>query len=360
MKRMGIASVAAAAAASLLWCAAAVGAESSAGGWKSLFDGKTLKGWHLVGELPWVVEDGAIVGRITQKSKLYSLLVSDKVYGDFTIRFKFKSLKGNSGFYVRTLIEEPDRAHGLQIEVDPRKDSGGIYESYGRAWVVQPDPAAYAKFFKPDDWNEMTITACGHDVEVKVNGVTSAQVKDDPSRPTGHFAMQMHAGNEMLVMFKDIEIQVPPKKKGPVEKTSTKPRKILPEKRGSLVLPAVAARTVGSSLAYIPSIAALGWWTCDNHAEWDLQTTRPATYDVYLEWAVNDKNAGNAYTVEAAGQCIEGKIASTGAWDKYGYTKIGQIQIPAGQHTLAFKPKGQFKTELCDFRELRLVPARKK
>ncbi len=108
--------------------------------WRPLFDGTTLAGWHHFGEGKWVVEDGAIVGRTQEAAKLYGLLVSDGVYHDFTVRLKFKSIKGNSGFYIRTVLEAPDKAHGLQIEVDPRNNSGGVYESYGRAWVAKPKP----------------------------------------------------------------------------------------------------------------------------------------------------------------------------------------------------------------------------
>src|SRR5688572_12749362 len=173
---------------------AAPPAAPAAGAWRPLFDGKTLAGWHQVGDGEWVVEDGAIVGRTQRAAKLYGLLVSDAVYHDFTVRFKFKSIKGNSGFYVRTVLEQPDKAHGLQIEVDPRNNSGGVYESYGRAWVARPEPETFAKYFKPDDWNEVTIAAHGGDVTVTVNGVTSAELKADPSRPAGQLAMQMHAG----------------------------------------------------------------------------------------------------------------------------------------------------------------------
>jgi hypothetical protein len=174
--------------------------------WKSLWDGKTLTGWHQVGDGQWVIEDGAIVGRTTTGAKLYALLVSDKTYKDFTVRFKFKSIKGNSGFYIRTIIEEPDKAKGLQIEVDPRNNTGGIYESYGRQWIDKPAAELVAKCFKLDDWNEMEVAADGGHVTVKLNGTKTAELPNDPSRPEGHLAFQMHAGNEMLVMFKDIEI----------------------------------------------------------------------------------------------------------------------------------------------------------
>lgn len=181
-------------------------AGDTASGWQSLFDGKTLNGWHKVGDGDWVVEDGAIVGRTAEKAKLYGLLVSDKKYKNLKVRFKFKSLQGNSGFYVRGYIEPPDRANGLQIEVDPRGSTGGIYESYKRGWVSQPSDELVKSYYKLDQWNEMLITAQGGDVEVRVNGVKAAELKNDPIQEAGHLILQMHAGNEMLVLFKDIEV----------------------------------------------------------------------------------------------------------------------------------------------------------
>ena len=336
--------------------AAAPAADDAGGTWRPLFDGKTLAGWHQVGDGEWVVEDGAIVGRTQQAAKLYGLLVSDGVYHDFTVRFKFKSIKGNSGFYVRTVLEHPDKAHGLQIEVDPRNNAGGVYESYGRAWVARPEPQAFAKYFKPDDWNEVTIAAHGGDVTVTVNGVTSAELKADPSRPAGQLAMQMHAGNEMLVMFKDIEILGEPKK-GEDKKGPITPRKIEAAKDGSLVLPAGHARLTGQSLAYMPEWQALGFWRDRDQAAWDVEVPRAGKYDVVMEWSVDDRNAGNPFVLEAAGgQRLEGKVPSTGRWDVFRRVTIGDIRLEAGPQTLAFKPNGQFATALMDLRELRLTP----
>jgi hypothetical protein len=189
-----------------LACASLMAAEAEKPKCKPLMDGKTLAGWHPVGDGHWTVEDGAFVGRANNE-KLYGLLVSDKTFKDFTVRFKFKCLSGDSGFYIRTIIKEPEKANGLQIQVGlPGSGVGGIYESYGRAWVSKPDPEKEKEYTKTDDWNEMTISAHGGNVVVTVNGTKTAELKDDPSRPEGHFALQMHAGCVMHVMFKDIEI----------------------------------------------------------------------------------------------------------------------------------------------------------
>jgi len=182
-------------------------AEDENTAWKPLMDGKTLAGWHPVGDGQWTVEDGAFVGRANNE-KLYGLLVSDKMFRDFTVRFKFKCLSGDSGFYIRTMIKEPEKAHGLQVQVGRTKSGvGGIYESYGRAWVSKASDELEASFTKDDQWNEMVIDAQGGHVVVTVNGIQSAQLKDDPSRPEGHFALQMHSGCVMHVLFKDIEIR---------------------------------------------------------------------------------------------------------------------------------------------------------
>jgi len=187
--------------------AGALAAQDGKPEWKPLMDGETLAGWHAVGDGEWTVEDGAFVGR-ADNEKLYGLLVSDDVFKDFTVRLKFKCVSGDSGFYIRTIIKEPEKAHGLQVQVGRTGSGvGGIYESYGRAWVDKPTLEEEKQYVKDDEWNEMTIAARGGNVVVHVNGTKTAELKDDPSRPEGHFALQMHAGCVMEVLFKDIEIR---------------------------------------------------------------------------------------------------------------------------------------------------------
>jgi hypothetical protein len=175
--------------------------------WRPLMDGKTMTGWHPVGDGKWTVEDGAFVGR-ADNEKLYGLLVSDKTYRNFQVRFKFKCLSGDSGFYIRTIIKPPEKAHGLQVQVGRTGSGvGGIYESYARGWVSKPSGDLEKSYTKDDQWNEMTITALGGNVLVTVNGVESARLEGDQGRAEGHFALQMHAGCVMHVLFKEIELR---------------------------------------------------------------------------------------------------------------------------------------------------------
>ena len=175
--------------------------------WKPLMDGKTLAGWHKVGDGRWTVEDGAFVGR-ANSAKQYGLLFSDRTFKDFAVRFKFKVLSGDSGFYIRTYFKEPDEAHGMQVQVGMLKSGvGGIYESYGRGWLCKPTDEQEASYLHENAWNEMVINAHGNHITATVNGIKSFELDDDQSASEGHFALQMHSGFPMHVMFKDIEIQ---------------------------------------------------------------------------------------------------------------------------------------------------------
>lgn len=181
--------------------------QAAEGKWTPLWDGKTLAGWHTIGAGEWTIEDGAIVGR-NKADRDFGHLVSDKTYKDFTARLKFKSMAGNSGFYFRIKKEGGSGVSGFQAEIDPQKDVGGLYETNGRAWVVPPPTAEQVKqFYKPGDWNEMTVSAHGGHLVVHVNGTKTTELKDDPGKWTeGHFALQVHGGQDVLVMFKDIEL----------------------------------------------------------------------------------------------------------------------------------------------------------
>ncbi|MBE3069439.1 MAG: DUF1080 domain-containing protein [Planctomycetes bacterium] len=182
-------------------------AEAAAlGPWRPLWDGKTTQGWHEIGKGEWLIQDGAIVGRHAQAEGEFSHLVTDAVYRDFTIRLKYKTVVGNSGLYFRIEEKGGSGVSGFQAEIDPNNDAGGLYETNGRAWVVQPPAEKVKTWFKPGEWNEMIVTAIGGNVIVHVNGLRSAALIDDPGRREGHIALQLHGGQEGEVFFKDIEI----------------------------------------------------------------------------------------------------------------------------------------------------------
>jgi hypothetical protein len=174
-----------------------------------LFDGRTLDGWHTLPGGKWEIKDGVLVGLSDKSETRHGLLVSDRTYRNFIVRLKFRVVSGNSGFYFRS--EKVDHAvgvFGFQAEINNDQDTGGLYETGGRTWVVQPEPKFVQTHFRTGDWNEMTIDARGGNIVLKLNGAETARIENDPGRAEGHFALQLHGGQDMQVMFKDIEVAV--------------------------------------------------------------------------------------------------------------------------------------------------------
>lgn len=179
--------------------------------WDPLFNHENLEGWEALPGGKWEVQDGAILGTSPAEEPLHGILLSNKEYGDFKLKVIYKAIKGNSGVYFRVeKVDEPVHVYGFQAEIDPEKDAGGLYETGGRAWVVQPTPEDVKKWYKPNEWNEMIIEAKGKDVTVYLNGFKTAELKNDPGRTEGYLGLQLHGGMEMEVLYRDILIQEKP------------------------------------------------------------------------------------------------------------------------------------------------------
>ena len=179
--------------------------------WVSLFNGKDLSGWKNNGSEKWVVDDGAILGESTVGK--YGYLTTEKTYRDFNLRLRFKcETDGNSGVFTRSRItgESPKTGpdiEGMQVEVDPTRHTGGIYESGGRGWVALPTPEG-ERAIKPRDWNDLEILAQGNHFITRLNGVQIVDFTDPaPKFTEGVIGLQLHTGGGVKIRFKDIYIQ---------------------------------------------------------------------------------------------------------------------------------------------------------
>jgi hypothetical protein len=179
--------------------------------WVSLFDGTDLSGWKTNGAEKWVVDDGAILGESTAGK--YGYLTTEKTYRDFNLRLRFKcETNGNSGVFTRSRITGdspktgPDIV-GMQVEVDPTRHTGGIYESGGRGWVALPTPEG-ERAIKPRDWIDLEILAQGNHFTTRLNGVQIVDFTDPALKYTeGVIGLQLHTGGGVKIRFKDIYIQ---------------------------------------------------------------------------------------------------------------------------------------------------------
>ncbi|WP_317170711.1 3-keto-disaccharide hydrolase [Paraflavitalea devenefica] len=172
-----------------------------------LFNGKDLSGWTIHGTEKWYVEKGELVCE-SGPDKQYGYLSTDKTYKDFELTLQFKQeANGNSGVFFRSSIEGV-KISGWQVEVAPlNKHTGGVYESYGRGWLIQPNPED-EQWLKQGEWNELKIKVVGGEVTTWLNGHQMITLKDDKiTAANGFIALQIHDGGGIKVRWKNIRIK---------------------------------------------------------------------------------------------------------------------------------------------------------
>ncbi len=176
---------------------------------KPLFDGKTFTGWAPTPGGKWEIKDGVIVGTSAKSERRHGILLTDKKFSDFVVKAKFRVISGDSGFYVRTdRVKSGVSVHGFQVEVDETQETGGLYETGGRAWVHKPTAEVIKqRNYKRGEWTDLELSAIGDHTVVKINGVVSSELKKDKGRRSGHIGLQLHGRMEMHVEFRDIVIR---------------------------------------------------------------------------------------------------------------------------------------------------------
>jgi hypothetical protein len=166
-----------------------------AGGWTTLLDGSSLKGWNVVGDANWEVADGAV-----QASKGTGFLVTPMPYGDFQITLEFwVTDDANSGVFIR--CQDPKMITAMnayEVNIfDKRPD-----QSYRTGGIVDvAKPAAIIN--TGGKWNTFDITAQGPKLMVTLNGMRMVDV-EHKGHVRGPIALQYGAGT---VKFRNVRIR---------------------------------------------------------------------------------------------------------------------------------------------------------
>lgn len=227
--------------------AEAVQVQDDNDGFVQIFDGNTLNGWD--GDPTyWRVENGALVGQITEETTLdrnHFIIWQGGQPADFEFKAEFKITEaGNSGVNYRSdMVEDLDHAlKGYQADIDGKNNyTGQNYEERKRttlayigqktkinpqekegdlranvernAWLGLEvteelgDREEMRKHVKSNDWNEIHIIAKGNRLQHYINGTLMSDVTDeDPANRTmkGYLGMQVHVGPPMQVEYRDI------------------------------------------------------------------------------------------------------------------------------------------------------------
>jgi len=206
-------------------------------GFRAIFDGHSLAGWHASALSThsaasehrsggrWSVEDGAIAGTQDRPGN-GGILVSDEAFGDVEIVLEARIDFGvDSGVFLRS--SEAGAAYQVTVDYYPGGSVGGIYGEAlsGNIFVknfefleapsrIRPlassvalpvSPEAWPRFWHVDGWNQLRARIVGNPPTVTtwINGVRFMQFEDHERRlpDSGAIALQVHGGGDHTNQF---------------------------------------------------------------------------------------------------------------------------------------------------------------
>ena len=164
----------------------------------SIFNGKDLAGWKVVGEPSWKVVDGAIVGE-NNADKKGSMLYTEAIYGDAIIEGEVRFTgEIDSGIMLR----KPELQVQIGVSRSLKKDMTCSF--YTGSYPEEARAQKAAELLKPGEWNRIRVEANGDTFTVWLNGEHVSRYTSDKYREAGPIGLQIHDGLVMKVEFRDL------------------------------------------------------------------------------------------------------------------------------------------------------------
>jgi hypothetical protein len=157
--------------------------------WISLFNGKDLSGWTVLGKASWSVQNGVLVG-IGGMGHIYA----DATCSDFELEGRFRitseGAEANSGLYFRA-NPPADDVNGFPRGYEAQICNHG--DGYtGWLWKPgKPTGKATQLLTRDGEWFSYRIRAVGKHIQFWIND-NLVMTYDDAEYTTGHCAIQGH------------------------------------------------------------------------------------------------------------------------------------------------------------------------
>ncbi|REK11429.1 MAG: DUF1080 domain-containing protein [Planctomycetota bacterium] len=216
-------------------------------GFVSIFDGRTLDGWHVSAQSGhsrasknqsggrWVVEEGAITGSQDIPGN-GGIVITDKKYGDFEVALEMNNdFVPDSGLFLRST--ERGQAYQYMIDYHAGGNLAGVYgeglpggihlrnfsfldkvteiRQQECPFPLPVSPEEWPSFWKHGEWNELRARIVGNPPRIVtwINGVRFMEFEDTEKRlgDTGGIALQVHGGGGDLtneyVRYRNIRVK---------------------------------------------------------------------------------------------------------------------------------------------------------
>ena len=224
-------------------------AQTNETGFVSIFDGRSLAGWHVSAKTghsgaskhqtggKWVVEDGAIIGSQDIPGN-GGIVITDEKFRNVEVKLEMKNDFGpDSGLFLRST--EDGKAWQAMIDYHSGGNLMGIYgEGLGgkphlrnysfkeKVTEIDPKPtgnpptalpvlpAAWPLFWRHVQWNELRARIVGNPPHITtwINGVMIMEWKETEVRhpAEGGIALQVHGGGDHtreFVRYRNIQVK---------------------------------------------------------------------------------------------------------------------------------------------------------
>ena len=206
-------------------------------GFETIFDGKSLKGWHVSTQTghsrtsmhtsggKWKLEDGAIVGSQDIPGN-GGIILTDRLFGNFEVIVEMKNDYGpDSGLFLRST--ERGQAYQYMVDYHNKGNLAGVYgeglsggihhrnfnfldavtkiETVNSLIPCPIKPEDWPEFWKHGEWNELRarIEENPPKITTWINKVKFMEFKDTEKRhpDAGSIALQVHGGGDYTKEF---------------------------------------------------------------------------------------------------------------------------------------------------------------
>jgi serine/threonine protein kinase len=164
-------------------------------GWQSLFNGKDLTGWKVIGVDGWTVKSGILTGNTSQQNG-NGWLMSEAEFSDYELELEYKLSTGsNSGLFPRAfptgdvsgkdfveiqLLDDNDPGF---VSVPADRKTGSIF---GR-FAPQPTPMV-----PPNQWHRLKMVVRGQNLSLEINDVVVVKQGLTDLPLNGHIGLQLY------------------------------------------------------------------------------------------------------------------------------------------------------------------------
>ncbi|MDW8381885.1 MAG: DUF1080 domain-containing protein [Verrucomicrobiota bacterium] len=173
--------------------------------WQPLFNGRDLSGWKVPDPNPfWRVVEGVLVGQ-SDPLRQGNVLWTEKEYDDFELEFE---ARWDGEIDSGVLLRKPELQLQIGVSRTLKKDMTGSFYTGGRERYPEAGQARDAQaLLKPGQWNRFRLLAQGNTFIVWLNDRKIVEFTDTRFADPAPIGLQIHAGLDMRIEFRDLRIR---------------------------------------------------------------------------------------------------------------------------------------------------------